>query len=75
MPEVEALLIRCMNISEQETMSERALVYGLRFIAFILFLFFLSAIAFFDHINLVYGTISEFCTMSGCPDMTGPGLR
>nr|CAD7202905.1 unnamed protein product [Timema douglasi] len=32
-------------------------------------------IAFFDHINLVYGTISEFCTMSGCPDMTGPGLR
>ena len=45
----------------------------LRFIAFI-FVFF-SAIAFFDHINLVYGTISEFCTMSGCPDMTGPGLR
>ncbi|XP_054269694.1 MOB kinase activator-like 2 isoform X2 [Macrosteles quadrilineatus] len=32
-------------------------------------------IAFFDHINLVYGTISEFCTMSGCPDMAGPGLR
>lgn len=32
-------------------------------------------IAFFDHINLVYGTISEFCTMSGCPDMTGPNYR
>lgn len=32
-------------------------------------------IAFFDHINLIYGTISEFCTMSGCPEMTGPGLR
>ncbi|KAF6200069.1 hypothetical protein GE061_006369 [Apolygus lucorum] len=32
-------------------------------------------IAFFDHINLIYGTISEFCTMSGCPDMTGPQLR
>ncbi|CAB3370052.1 MOB kinase activator-like 2 isoform X2 [Cloeon dipterum] len=32
-------------------------------------------IAFFDHINLIYGTISEFCIMSGCPDMTGPGLR
>lgn len=32
-------------------------------------------IAFFDHINLVYGTISEFCTMSGCPDMTGPQFR
>lgn len=35
----------------------------------------LSALAFFDHINLIYGTISEFCTMSGCPEMTGPGLR
>ncbi|XP_054709656.1 MOB kinase activator-like 2 isoform X2 [Uloborus diversus] len=32
-------------------------------------------IAFFDHTNLVYGTISEFCTMSGCPDMTGPNGR
>lgn len=32
-------------------------------------------LAFFDHINLLYGTISEFCTMSGCPDMTGPGNR
>ncbi|XP_046488382.1 MOB kinase activator-like 2 isoform X1 [Neodiprion pinetum] len=32
-------------------------------------------LALFDHINLFYGTISEFCTMTGCPDMTGPGLR
>lgn len=32
-------------------------------------------LAFFDHINLLYGTVSEFCTMSGCPDMTGPGNR
>lgn len=32
-------------------------------------------LALFDHINLVYGTISEFCTMTGCPDMTGPGFR
>ncbi|XP_044734861.1 MOB kinase activator-like 2 isoform X2 [Chrysoperla carnea] len=31
--------------------------------------------ALFDHVNLVYGTVSEFCTMSGCPDMTGPGQR
>ncbi|KYB27742.1 MOB kinase activator-like 2 [Tribolium castaneum] len=31
--------------------------------------------ALFDHVNLVYGTISEFCTQSGCPDMTGPGQR
>ena len=34
-----------------------------------------SAIAFFDHINLIYGTISEFCTPSSCPDMVGPGPR
>ena len=32
-------------------------------------------LALFDHINLFYGTISEFCTSTGCPDMTGPGLR
>ncbi|KAH0813388.1 hypothetical protein GEV33_009401 [Tenebrio molitor] len=31
--------------------------------------------ALFDHVNLVYGTVSEFCTQSGCPDMTGPGQR
>ncbi|KAJ8986069.1 hypothetical protein NQ317_003363 [Molorchus minor] len=31
--------------------------------------------ALFDHVNLVYGTVSEFCTPSGCPDMTGPGQR
>ncbi|CAH1281744.1 unnamed protein product [Diabrotica balteata] len=31
--------------------------------------------ALFDHVNLVYGAISEFCTPSGCPDMTGPGQR
>lgn len=33
------------------------------------------AMALFDHVNLVYGTVSEFCTPSGCPDMTGPGQR
>ncbi|XP_031622700.1 MOB kinase activator-like 2 isoform X4 [Contarinia nasturtii] len=32
-------------------------------------------LALFEHVNLVYGTISEFCTTSGCPDMTGPGNR
>ncbi|XP_076368608.1 MOB kinase activator 2-like isoform X2 [Tachypleus tridentatus] len=32
-------------------------------------------LSFFDHVNLIYGTISEFCTMSGCPDMTGPCNR
>lgn len=36
---------------------------------------FSSALALFEHVNLVYGTISEFCTTSGCPDMTGPGNR
>lgn len=32
-------------------------------------------IGFFEHINLIYGTISEFCTTSSCPDMMGPGPR
>ncbi|KAJ6628662.1 MOB kinase activator-like 2 [Pseudolycoriella hygida] len=32
-------------------------------------------LALFEHVNLVYGTISEFCTTSGCADMTGPGNR
>lgn len=34
-----------------------------------------TALALFEHVNLVYGTISEFCTQSGCADMTGPGNR
>jgi len=36
-------------------------------IKFILNIIFISpkALAFFDHINLLYGTISEFCSMSG----------
>lgn len=33
------------------------------------------AIAFFEHINLLYGTISEYCSMSGCPEMSGPCNR
>lgn len=31
--------------------------------------------ALFEHVNLVYGTISEFCTSTTCPDMTGPEQR
>lgn len=31
--------------------------------------------ALFDHVNLVYGTVSEFCTSTSCPDMTGPEQR
>lgn len=38
-------------------------------------LVFVPAIDFFQHINLVYGTIAEFCTMSGCSDMSGPATR
>lgn len=30
-------------------------------------------ISFFEHINLMYGTISEFCTSSSCSSMSGPG--
>ncbi|XP_032511656.2 MOB kinase activator-like 2 isoform X2 [Danaus plexippus] len=32
-------------------------------------------LALFDHVNLLYGTVSEFCTPATCPDMTGPGGR
>ncbi|XP_050527431.1 MOB kinase activator-like 2 [Daktulosphaira vitifoliae] len=32
-------------------------------------------ISIFDNVNLIYGAISEFCTISGCPDMIGPGYR
>lgn len=35
----------------------------------------LHTIGFFEHINLLYGTISEFCTLTTCPEMTGPGPR
>jgi len=32
-------------------------------------------IGFFEHVNLIYGTVSEYCTQSTCPDMVGPGPR
>ncbi|XP_063530419.1 MOB kinase activator-like 2 isoform X3 [Cydia strobilella] len=32
-------------------------------------------LALFEHVNLVYGAVSEFCTASSCPDMSGPGGR
>jgi len=35
----------------------------------------LHTIGFFEHINLLYGTVSEFCNLSTCPDMMGPGQR
>jgi len=35
----------------------------------------LHTIGFFEHINLLYGTVSEFCNLTTCPDMIGPGPR
>ncbi|KAI5630824.1 mob1/phocein family domain-containing protein [Phthorimaea operculella] len=32
-------------------------------------------LALFDHVNLLYGCVSEFCTPASCPDMVGPGGR
>nr|CAG4640388.1 EOG090X0E0F [Daphnia pulex] len=32
-------------------------------------------IAFFEHVNLLYGSVSEYCTPTSCPDMLGPGQR
>lgn len=41
-----------------------------------IFIFYvISAISIFDNTNLIYGTVSEFCTTSGCPDMIGPSYR
>lgn len=34
--------------------------------------FIFLAIQIFEYVNLVYGTISEHCTTTGCPDMTAP---
>jgi hypothetical protein len=36
------------------------------------FFFVFLAIQIFEYVNLVYGTISEHCTTTGCPDMTAP---
>jgi len=35
----------------------------------------LHTIGFFEHINLLYGTVSEFCNLSTCPEMLVPGPR
>jgi len=35
----------------------------------------LHTIGFFEHTNLLYGTVSEFCNLTSCPEMTGPGPR
>lgn len=32
-------------------------------------------IGFFEHVNLTYGTVSEYCNQSSCPEMNGPGPR
>ncbi|XP_038213237.1 MOB kinase activator-like 2 [Zerene cesonia] len=32
-------------------------------------------LALFEHVNLLYGTVSEFCTAASCGDMAGPGGR
>jgi len=32
-------------------------------------------IGFFEHVNLTYGTVSEYCMLSSCPEMVGPGPR
>ena len=37
------------------------------------FFFFFSAVDFFNQVNLLYGTLTEFCTNENCPTMTaGP---
>ena len=37
------------------------------------FFFLISAVDFFNQVNLLYGTLTEFCTNENCPTMTaGP---
>ncbi|KOB65481.1 MOB kinase activator-like 2, partial [Operophtera brumata] len=36
---------------------------------------FVPALALFDHVNLLYGAVSEFCTPGTCAEMAGPGGR
>ena len=36
------------------------------------FIFVFTAISFYEHVNLMYGTVSEFCSKTGCSSMTGP---
>ncbi|XP_014679455.1 PREDICTED: MOB kinase activator 2-like, partial [Priapulus caudatus] len=31
-----------------------------------------NTISFFQHINLMYGTLSEYCTLTTCPEMRAP---
>ncbi|RRT53005.1 hypothetical protein BHM03_00029913, partial [Ensete ventricosum] len=36
-------------------------------------IFYFSAVDFFNQVNLLYGTLAEFCTPENCPTMTaGP---
>lgn len=37
------------------------------------FHFLFTALAFFNHVSLLYGVISEYCTSEVCTAMTGPG--
>ena len=43
----------------------------LPFCVYLLFFSFLLVVDFFNRINLIYGTVSEFCTESVCPVMSG----
>jgi len=38
-----------------------------------IYFFLVSAVDFFNQVNLLYGTLTEFCTPESCPTMTaGP---
>ena len=43
------------------------------FVCLFFFFFSISAVDFFNQVNLLYGTLTEFCTNENCPTMTaGP---
>lgn len=34
-------------------------------------MYYVSVVDFFNRINLIYGTVSEYCTAATCPTMSG----
>ena len=76
--ECAQIMTRCMQMSLPYSAGwNRPLIGSLsdaligRWLSFV----FVAAMAFFEHVNLLYGAVSEFCTPTTCPDMSGPCQR
>ncbi|OQR68005.1 MOB kinase activator 2-like [Tropilaelaps mercedesae] len=67
---LEDQVLEC-TVNEESLKELVALPDGLDYHEWLAF----HTLAFFEHVNMIYGTVAEFCTVSGCPDMLGPGNR